>query len=324
VALTQENRAATGAMARQHNALQRVLDNVRALGLADHLIDLETQGFTTLRGVLSPETIERAKAAIVTRVEKSTGKSVDVAGESGASFAGMQYIPYLLYDDAVFEEIMMEPKPLALITYLLGESCLLSSIGCHFRGPGGTPLMLHSDNGNGIPPPFSSTSFVANVNYALTPYSRAAGALAMVPGSHKLQRQPSAYENFRAQGVSGAEIAAKARAGETLADETWSDPPGVVSMDLAPGDAVVWHGNTWHGSFRRELPGVRMNLAVYFNRQFVQTQERHGDAVPADVLKRHANDERFKVLLGAKQPYGWRQDGPDYSVMARNPQGIYD
>ena len=39
---------------------------------------------------------------------------------------------------------------------------------------------------------------------------------------------------------------------------------------------------------------------------------------------RHANDERFRVLLGAKQPYGWRHEGPDYSVMARNPRGLYD
>jgi len=293
---------------RSDDALRRIVDDIRALGLADHLIQLETQGFATIRGVLPAQTIERAKRAIVTRVERTTGKHVDVDGESGQAFTGMQYVPYLLYDDAVFEEILMEPKPLALITYLLGESCLLSSIGCHFRGPGGAPLMLHSDNGNGIPPPFSTTSFVANVNYALTPYSRAAGALAMVPGSHKLLRQPGAYENFRAQHAAGV----------------WDDPPGVVSMDLDPGDAVVWHGNTWHGSFRRELPGVRMNLAVYFNRQFVQTQERHGRSVPPEVLKRHANDERFKILLGAKQPYGWQHEGPDYSVMARNPQGSYD
>jgi len=318
-----EQRAA-GTTGRQQQTLERVLANVRALGLSEHLIELETQGFTTIRGVLRGAQIDRAKAAIVARVERTTGKPVDVDGESGKSFVGMQYIPYLLYDDEVFEEILMEPKPLALITYLLGESCLLSSIGCHFRGPGGAPLMLHSDNGNGIPPPFSTTSFVANVNYALTPYSRAAGALAMVPGSHKLLRQPSAYENFRPRNASGADVAAKVRAGESLSSVAWIDPPGVVSMDLDPGDAVVWHGNTWHGSFRRELPGVRMNLAVYFNRQFVQTQERHGDAVPAEVLKRHANDERFKVLLGAKQPYGWRREGPDYSVMARNPQGLYD
>jgi ectoine hydroxylase-related dioxygenase (phytanoyl-CoA dioxygenase family) len=308
----------------RNEPLQRILDDIRTLGLDDNLIDLETQGYTTITNVLNEAQIERAKAAIVARVERTTGRKVNVDDESGHSFAGMQYIPYLLYDDEVFEEILMEAKPLALVTYLLGESCLLSSMGCHFRRPGGSPLMLHSDNGNGIPPPFSSTSIVANVNYALTPYSRAAGALAMVPGSHRLQRPPSAYENFRAAGMSGAELAARTHAGDSLGEVTWNDPPGAVSMDLTPGDAVVWHGNTWHGSFRRELPGVRMNLAVYFNRQYVQTQERHGETVPADVRKRHANDERFNVLIGSKQPYGWQHDGPDYSLMARSPRGLYD
>jgi ectoine hydroxylase-related dioxygenase (phytanoyl-CoA dioxygenase family) len=95
-------------------------------------------------------------------------------------------------------------------------------------------------------------------------------------------------------------------------------------MDLEPGDAVVWHGNTWHGSFARSLPGIRMNLAVYFCRQYIQSQEQHKGIVPEDVLARHANDERFAVLLHQKQPYGWRQEGPDYTLMARNPRGLYD
>jgi len=103
-----------------------------------------------------------------------------------------------------------------------------------------------------------------------------------------------------------------------------SGNPHAEVMDLSPGDAVVWHGNTWHGSFARQIPGIRMNLAVYFNRQYIQTQERHGDSVPTEVLARHANNERFKVLLGGKQPYGWQKGGPDFTVMARNPRGLYD
>ncbi len=37
-------------------------------------------------------------------------------------------------------------------------------------------------------------SQVANANYALTPYSEEAGALAMVPGSHRLCRKPHGNE----------------------------------------------------------------------------------------------------------------------------------
>ncbi len=197
----------------------------------------------------------------------------------------------------------MEPEPLALITYLLGESCILSSMGCHFKGPGGMPLPLHSDNGNGMPPPYPSYSQVANVNYALTPYSLEAGALAMVPGSHRLARPPRPDEMV----LGGPETNPKA-----------------VAMDIQPGDAVVWHGNTWHGSFARHIPGIRMNLAVYFCRQYVQSQEQHKGVVPEDVLARHADNERFQVLLHQKQPYGWQTEGPDYALMARNPRGLYD
>ncbi len=285
------------------NPLRRILDNIRELGLDQNLIELETRGYTTLPKVLSENQITRAKDAIIARAEQTTKTKVDMDGETGDGYEGLTYLPYLLYDDEIFEEILLEPKPLALITYLLGESCLLSSLGCHFKGPGGSALPLHSDNGNGIPAPFSNVSQVANVNYALTPYSTEAGALALVPGSHKLARQPR-LDEMMLGGKSGN--------------------PDARSMDLSPGDAVVWHGNTWHGSFARQIPGIRMNLAVYFNRQYIQTQERHGDTVPTEVLARHANDERFKVLLGGKQPYGWQKAGPDFTVMARNPRGLYD
>jgi len=305
-------------------ALNRVLDAIKEHGLDRHLLDLETQGYTVLPGVLSPAIVERAKTAILARVERQTGRRIDPATATSADFAGMQYVPYLLYDDPVFEEILTQPAPLALVTYLLGESCLLSSMGCHFRGPGGMPLMLHSDNGNGMPAPFSSISMVANVNYALTPYSREAGSLLMIPGSHRLQRQPTPQENFRPVGMTHAEVAEAAREPGGVDRLDWRDPPGAVSMDISPGDAVIWHGNTWHGGYRRELPGVRMNLSAYFNRQHIQRQERHDGPALATLLQRHANDPRFGVLLGAKHPYGWREEGPDYALMARNPRGLYD
>ena len=284
------------------DALTRVLDAIDDLGLNRNIIELEAHGFTAVKGVLSATQIERAKAAIRGRAERMVGHEVDLDNASADDFQGMAYIPYMLYDDEIFEEILMEPKPLTLITYLLGESCLLSSMGCHFRGPGGIPLPLHSDNGNGIPAPYASFAQVANVNYALTPYSREAGALAMVPGSHRLGRPPRPDE-------------------ANLGDDA---NPDAISMDIDPGDAVVWHGNSWHGSFVRQIPGVRMNLAVYFNRQYIQTQERHGDTVSEEVRVRHANDTRFLNLLGAKQPYGWRTEGPDYGKFAFMPRGLYD
>ena len=102
-----------------------------------------------------------------------------------------------------------------------------ASMGCHFKGPGGMPLPLHSDNGNGIPAPFPATSHVANVNYALTPCSREAVYSPSCPAA-------------------------------------------------APGG----------GGPRRE--------------------------------------RQSRCRLGAKQPYGWRHEGPDYGKFAVMPQGLYD
>ena len=286
----------------ESEALERILAGITQLGLSQHVVELEAHGFTTVKGAIPLEQVDRAKRAILDRVAVQIGREVDPDSATSEDFEGITYIPYMLYEDEVFEDILMAPKPLALITYLLGESCLLSSMGCHFRGPGGRPLPLHSDNGNGIPAPFPAFSQVANVNYALTPYSRPGGALAMVPGSHKLARQPRADEANLGDGGN----------------------PNAVSMDISPGDAVIWHGNAWHGSFVRRLPGIRMNLAVYFNRQYVRTQEQHGDAVPASTRQRHANDTQFLNLLGAKQPYGWQKEGPDYSKFALMPHGLYD
>lgn len=283
-------------------AMERVLDTIDKLDLKGHIAELEVKGYTTIKAVLSDTQIEQAKQAIVSRVEKKSGKTVDLATGEGLE-GGWRYVPHLTYDDVVFEDILMEPKALALVTYLLGESCLLSSIGCHFKCPGGEPLLLHSDNANGLPEPFPSYAQITNVNYALSPYSIPEGALAMVPGSHRYMRHPRPEESQL---------------------EGDAANPDAVSMNLDPGDCVIWHGNTWHGSYTREIPGIRMNLAVYFCRQYVFPQEAHQGNVPQDILDRHSNDERFKVLMGAKQPYPWDQEGPKSNLLARSPRGLFD
>ena len=95
------------------DALARTMDTIHTLGLAQNLIELETQGYTTLKGVLSPATIARAKAAIVKSTERFTGKGgLDIEDGDGSQLKGMTYIPHLLYDDEVFEEILMEESRL--------------------------------------------------------------------------------------------------------------------------------------------------------------------------------------------------------------------
>ena len=284
-------------------AYNETMERISDLGLVENLRELDSVGYTRIRGVLSSDQVERAKQVIKNRMETNTGKQVDLENESSDVWEGVSLAHYLLFADEVFEEIATADQPLALIHYLLGRRAVLSSMTCHFKAQGGRPLALHSDNGNGIPSPFSMISQVANVNYALTEYSHELGALAMVPGSHRLCRSPHLHE----MGLSGERC-----------------NPDAVSMDLDPGDCVVWHGNTWHGSFIRQQPGIRMNLAVYFCRQYIVTQEKFGSHVPQEFLQRHANNPEMLTLVGQEQAYGWDESGPDWQKFMRQPRTQFD
>ena len=170
----------------------------------------------------------------------------------------------------------------------------------------------------------NEVSQVANCNYALTEYSEESGALIMVPGSHRMNRQPSMSENWRSNNRSLAEVTAQISDPEELATLDWQAPKGGVTLNLEPGDAVIWHGNTWHGGWRRDVPGLRMNLAAYFCRPHMATQELRGDDRYPEVFAKYTDRPRFAQLLGKHVFNGWREEGPDMTGSRATPRGLFD
>ena len=263
---------------------------IRGLGLETNLAELDAFGFTIIEDALSPELTLQLRDVVVREAETAFAAKLDIEREE--AHRNWKLVPYLLYKDQLFEQAVLNPKPLALISYLLGQSCLLSSLTCHVKGPGGPGLLIHSDTANGVPGPFSPYAHVANCNYALTDYTEAKGALAMIPGSHRYYHQPGRDQ----VGLDG-----EAR------------NPDAVAIEVPAGSAVIWHGNTWHGSFPRKVPGLRVNLSMYFCRQYMQPQENYKDYVPADLIARHGAESRLLELLGANTVHGWRDEGPQFT-----------
>jgi ectoine hydroxylase-related dioxygenase (phytanoyl-CoA dioxygenase family) len=270
--------------------LNELYREIRRLGLETSLAELDAFGFTVIEDALSPELTARLRDAVVREAETTFAAKLDVEREE--AHRNWKLVPYLLYKDELFEQAVLNPKPLALISYLLGQSCLLSSLTSHVKGAGGPGLLIHSDTANGVPGPFSPYAHVANCNYALTDYTEAKGALAMIPGSHRYYHQPGR---------------------DQVALDGEARNPDAVAIEVPAGSAVIWHGNTWHGSFPRKVPGLRVNLSMYFCRQYMQPQENYKDHVPADLIARHGAESRLLELLGANTVHGWRDEGPQFT-----------
>jgi hypothetical protein len=272
--------------------LNDIYREIRERGLESNLAELEAYGFTVVEGALDPDTTRALRERILEIAEARMGRKLDPETEQDHHEVAL--IPYLLFKDPIFKAAVLNEKQLALITYLLGKHCILSSLTCHLKGPGETGLLLHSDTGNAMPEPFSPYSHVANTNYALTDYTEEAGCLAMVPGSHRMHRQPTKWET----GLSG--------------NRRYEH---VIPVEVPAGSAVVWHGNTWHGSFPRKKPGLRINLATYFCREYLQPQEAYRYNVPTGFIG--PGEERLARLLGADLGHDWKDEGPSPEFYAR-------
>ncbi|MGV3480984.1 MAG: phytanoyl-CoA dioxygenase family protein [Sphingobium sp.] len=256
----------------------------RRLGLERHAAELDSYGFTIVEPdrAAPPGFADALLRTVLAIAGRRAGRTLDPANaesHAGGSAWG-QHLFYLLLEDPIFEQAMMNETVLALITYLLGESCVLSSMNSILKGPGTDHLILHSDSAM-VPAPYPAYAQVANATWLLTDYDRDRGALCFWPGSHKFCRPPTMRET--------------------------ADIDRFVPVTAPAGSLVVWHGNTWHGAFPRQVPGLRVNLILYFCRIYMQTQEWYRERVSEAALAR--NPARFRHLVGLENPYPFGAEG---------------
>ena len=249
---------------------------IEALELTQNALELETQGYTVLtpEQVGSRELVPRLNEAIDRVVAEREGK----AWMEQPSVGTVQFT--LLPEDRVFEEALLSPKPLALLTYLLGYHAKLSLSVAFLKGRGAPGSEFHSDHHGKFPLPWPHYAQVANLTWMLTDYTaKGGGPLCVVPGSHQLAQPPG---------------------GERVDVPTH---PGAVPVEGPAGSVVVWHGNLWHGSQPREIDGLRRTLILYFCRSYLEAQEMHKFMTTREMLER--NPARFGSLVGLTEHIPW-------------------
>ena len=259
------------------NAATQISDEVKALGLERHVLELETDGLT----VLPPEATGVDGALLERCTEQLLARFTEVTGGCGISLAegptgelawpevkqgllaqrgkdapppSQMLIQQLLQIDRCFRDLFVNPAVDALIDHLMGRVPgtgarfrRLSSTNSFVKWQGdygyGPNLGLHCDQGAN-PLPWGSRALTANATWCLTEYTEEGGALAYVPGSHRFNAHPGA-------------AAAK------------SAKPVVCPA----GSVIVWPGATWHGAYPKRTAGLRLNAVAYYRHQAVLPQE---------------------------------------------------
>ena len=263
--------------------------NFRELGLSDHVAELDTNGLTVIpRSKMEVGDLpERALARCLQLIEERTSVRADPADGSTHLNVPGPCVFKVMHDGREFEELLMHPAVVAFVTYLLGESCAISTSTVFVKGAGEIEIGLHTDNQD-HPAPFHAYPVVCNATWTFTDYSREAGGLFYVPGSHKLCRHP-------------------------LGDEGVDQRVPIVTP---AGSLIAWHGNTWHGSFARKIPGLRVSLAMGLTRMHVRRREIYENQVSQEMLDR--NPPRYRKLMGLHIQPPYDTDGPDFERIAKN------
>ena len=260
-----------------------IWDEITELGLEKYVADMDHDGFCTLPPeIANPNNLaERMLEALVDLAEKRNGERPDL--ETGATHAyqpkflygaknerygrsqlkdqtpalkspadlGKEDSPFgdrmhsIFYEDPVFAEALMNPAMLAMVTYLLGYSAVLSNMGCWMKGPCKSNFPLHTDCG-GMPSPLPQQAYAAQCTYLLTDFSR--GERCDVPRTGESQVEPQPHWQ-----------------GKTLLPYEEGGSEQAVACEAPAGSIVIWHGNAWHGAFNRTAPGIRVSVTVYFN-----------------------------------------------------------
>lgn len=285
-----------------------IREQIESLGLAGHIDHLDEYGYTVIPpDLVAPEAFQgRLRNALLKVHERRTGQRIDPNDIETARLA--DDVPAaghwsMLTDDLVFQEMIMNPTVLAVAKYLCGRSVVLSDmVGLLKQKHERMTHPLHTDQ-HGTPPPLPPYSQVANVTWTLSDYSLGNGPTAVVPKSHLKSRYPTVEEgNFLRE-----------------------DPPvNPIPIKAAAGSLIAWHGATWHGSYPRENPGLRLNVIMVFTRVYMKQIRDFRSTVPQEVLDRHPVE--FARLIGANSAYPFRDGKPpaadDMNYMyaaARNP-----
>jgi ectoine hydroxylase-related dioxygenase (phytanoyl-CoA dioxygenase family) len=237
--------------------------------LAQGLRNIAEFGLTIVPDALSGERLKRTREALYRAAESDRAREREQ--KFGLDYDGdetNQRVWNVLSRDPLFEDMAADPIALDYVRAVLGWPALLGNISANITGPGGGEMVLHADQ-IFVPEPWPAAPQGLNVAWCLDEFTEANGATRFAPGSHKLNRAPTA------------------------------DDAGVETQPMvAPaGAAVVFESRVWHKTgFNRTSSERRAGVFAWYTRPIYRTQENWFLSLRPEV--RQFASEEMLVLLG--------------------------
>lgn len=146
-------------------------------GLSQKIREMESQGYTIVENVITPEFADEAREAIITTL----------------AMHGYQTMNWMLYHGRVFERLALNPLLLTLIDASLGRGAVIGSLSCIRKpaGPGFIPL--HTDYAH-VPEPYPDYAMTGVGVWAFEDWTEASGPTVLLPGTQRMKREPKRGE----------------------------------------------------------------------------------------------------------------------------------
>jgi len=228
-------------------------------------------GLTIVPGVLSGDALKRARDALYRAADSDRARGREQKfGLDYATDDTNQRVWNVLSRDPVFEDMAFHETAVAYVKGVLGWPALLGNISANITGPGGGEMVLHADQ-IFVPEPWSKDPQGLNVAWCLDDFTEENGATRFVPGSHKLNRAPTAED-------AGAET---------------------LPMEAEAGSIVVFESRVWHKTGNnRTKSETRAGVFGWYSKPIYRTQENWFLSLRPEI--RQFASEDALVLLGYK------------------------
>ena len=239
----------------------------RNLAQAKH--DLAEHGLCIVEAVLGDDTLRRTREALYRAASEDRSRKREQAFPLDHDQTN-QRVWNLLSRDPSFTDLAEHPLAIDLVRAAIGWPALLGNISANITGPGGGEMMLHADQ-IFVPEPWPTQPQGVNVVWCLDDFTEQNGATCVVPGSHRLNRNPSE------------------------ADKDVSLEPLIGRA----GTMIVMESRVWHRTgFNRTRDQNRAGVFAWYTRPIYRTQENWFLSLNPSV--RQFASETMLTLLGYK------------------------